>query len=65
MPIFFSLLGGLVGYYANKDKDKEKAKNILYVGIALFVMTLGFQVFAAGTGIGVLSLFSPLSFLVQ
>jgi hypothetical protein len=34
-PIFLGLLGGLIGYIAVKDDDREMAKNLLYLGIGM------------------------------
>ena len=33
VPLFFSTLGGLIGYFCVKDRDKNMANNILLVGI--------------------------------
>jgi len=44
LPIFFSIFGGIIGYLAVKNKDKRTAKNILYVGLGMFV--LGIIIFA-------------------
>ena len=36
LPIFFSILGGIIGYVAVKDTDIRKAKDIIYVGLIIF-----------------------------
>jgi hypothetical protein len=38
LPILLGILGGLIGYFAIKGKDKKMAKNILYVGLGTFVL---------------------------
>ena len=40
LPIFFSLLGGIIAYFVIKEDDPKKAKNCLYLGIALTVIPL-------------------------
>lgn len=66
MPVFFSLIGGIIGYFILKRDDLEKAKQVLYVGIAVFVLS----VFYSFVQFGVLfanqvSIVSPLSFLLD
>ena len=39
VPIFFSLLGGIIAYGVNQYKDPEKAKNFLWVGIFTTILT--------------------------
>ncbi len=40
LPIFFSIFGGLISYFAIRHDDPKKARNCLIVGIALFVIPL-------------------------
>lgn len=35
LPIFFSILGGLISYFALRNDDPSKAKNCLYLSLAL------------------------------
>lgn len=63
VPIFLSLIGGIIAYFAIRPRDKKKAKNLLLVGIAFFILTLGFQSLSLGLEIGALNIFSPLSML--
>ncbi len=42
MPIFLSWLGGLVAYFAVRDKDRSKAKWLLVLGIILTALPLVF-----------------------
>ena len=37
-PLFFGILGGLIGYVAVKDRDPKKAANILFVSIILTII---------------------------
>ncbi len=37
LPIFLFWLGGLAGYFAVRNKNKPKAKNLLLLGILIFV----------------------------
>ena len=35
LPIFFSLIGGLIAYFILRQDDPAKARNCLYLGMAL------------------------------
>ena len=35
VPILFSLIGGIISYYAIRRDDPKKAKNCLYLGLIL------------------------------
>ena len=35
MPILFSLIGGIIAYFAIRRDDPKKAKNCLYLGLIL------------------------------
>lgn len=35
LPIFFSLVGGVIAYFAIKNDDPKKARNCLVIGIIL------------------------------
>jgi len=39
LPIFFTIIGGIIAYYVIKDDDPKKAKNCLVLGILLTVIT--------------------------
>lgn len=32
-PIFFGIFGGIICYFSIKNRDKQMAKNLIYVGI--------------------------------
>ena len=40
VPLFFSLLGGLIGYVGVKEEDEEMAKNLLFFGFIMFIIQL-------------------------
>ena len=39
-PIFLSIIGGMIGYYMLLDRDKQKAKGVLYVGIVVLILEI-------------------------
>lgn len=49
-PIFLAVIGGVIAYLVLKDDDKALAKNCLYLGIILTVIS-----FVLGIIIGVMS----------
>jgi RNA polymerase subunit RPABC4/transcription elongation factor Spt4 len=42
LPVFFSILGGIIGYVGVKERDSEKAGSILACGILIFVVEVVF-----------------------
>lgn len=38
LPIFFTVIGGVIAYFVIKEDDPKKAKNCLYLGIILTVI---------------------------
>ena len=38
LPVFFGIVGGLIAYFVIRQDDPAKAKNCLYLGIALMVV---------------------------
>lgn len=38
LPILFGFIGGIIGFFAIKSNDKEKAVNLIMVGIAVTVI---------------------------
>ena len=40
VPFFFSILGGIIGYVAIKDRDAKKAKNVLLFGLGMFLFEI-------------------------
>jgi len=39
-PILFAILGGAVAWFVNKDKDPQKARSFLIVGVAMTVVNI-------------------------
>ena len=44
LPIFLSIIGGVIAYFVIKEDDPKKAKNCLYLGIILTAIGVGFTV---------------------
>ncbi len=44
LPIFLTIIGGVIAYFVIKEDDPKKAKNCLYLGIILTVIWIGFSV---------------------
>ncbi len=40
LPIFFSLIGGIIAYFAIRHNDPKKAKKCLYLGIILTMISI-------------------------
>ena len=40
VPIFFSIIGGLIGYVAVKDKDQIMANRLLFTGLVMFILCI-------------------------
>ncbi len=38
LPIFLGIIGGIIAYFVLRHDDPRKAKNCLYLAIALFVI---------------------------
>jgi hypothetical protein len=45
VPIFFGIIGGLIGYLIVKDDDKKMAKKLLIVGLIMSVFWILVNVF--------------------
>ena len=44
LPIFFSLIGGIIAYFVLRQDDPKKAKNCLYLGTVLQIIGLFVQI---------------------
>ena len=44
LPIFLTIIGGVIAYFVIKEDDPKKAKNCLYLGIILTAIGIGFTV---------------------
>jgi len=40
LPIFFSVIGGVIAFFVIKEDDPKKAKNCLYLGIILTALPI-------------------------
>ena len=38
LPIFFGIIGGVIAFFMIRQDDPSKAKNCLYLGLALMVV---------------------------
>jgi hypothetical protein len=38
LPIFLNILGGVIGYFLVKDKDRKFAERLLIVGVIMIVV---------------------------
>ena len=38
LPIFMGIIGGIIAYFVLRNDDPKKAKNCLYLGLALMVI---------------------------
>ena len=47
LPIFLGLIGGVIAYFILRNDDSKKAKNCLYLGIALAVIGIVMNAFFA------------------
>lgn len=57
LPIFFSVIGGVIAYFIIKDDDPRKAKNCLLLGIILTAISLAIFVVPILIGISLLPRF--------
>jgi len=44
LPILLTWLGGIIGYFALRDKDKRMARNVLIVGVVLTAIIVFFAI---------------------
>jgi hypothetical protein len=58
LPIFFSLIGGIIAWACIKDRDPRMAKNNLILGIILTVLPVA-VIMVIGLGIAAIPAFSP------
>lgn len=54
LPIFFSVIGGVIAYFIIKDDDPRKAKNCLFLGIILTAISIAIFVVPIMIGISLL-----------
>ena len=54
LPIFLSVIGGAIAYFALRGDDPRKAKNCLYLGIALTAASVAINLGLAATLPGIM-----------
>ena len=52
VPILFGIIGGIIGYYALRRDDPQKAKKCLYLGLVLTVINIIANIALFSVGIG-------------
>jgi len=58
LPIFFSVIGGVIAFFVIKEDDPKKARNCLYLGIILAVIPIVLILIPVLIGITILPHFS-------
>ncbi len=49
LPIFFGIIGGIIAFFILRQDDPRKARNCLYLGIALMVAGIILNVILVAT----------------
>ena len=49
LPIFFGIIGGIIAFFILRQDDPAKARNCLYLGIALMVAGIVLNIILAAT----------------
>jgi len=52
VPVLFGMIGGIIGYYALRRDDPQKAKKCLYLGLILTAINIIANVALVAAGIG-------------
>ncbi|QLC49561.1 zinc ribbon domain-containing protein [Methanolobus zinderi] len=45
LPIIFNIIGGIIAYFAIRNKNRQMAKNLLQIGLLIFVLVFGYIIF--------------------
>lgn len=54
LPILLSAIGGVIAYFALRNDDRQKAKNCLYLGLALTAASVAINLALAATFAGIM-----------
>ncbi len=49
LPILFGVIGGIIAFFILRHDDPRKAKNCLYLGLALMVVGIILNIFLAAS----------------
>jgi len=49
LPIVFGVIGGIIAFFILRHDDPRKAKNCLYLGLALMVVGIMLNIFLAAS----------------
>ena len=49
LPVFLGIIGGVIAYFVLRKDDPAKAKNCLYLGLALMAIGILFNIALDGT----------------
>ena len=52
VPILFGIIGGIIGYYALRRDDPQKAKKCFYLGLILTALNIIANIALVAAGIG-------------
>ena len=52
VPILFGIIGGIIGYYALRRDDPQKAKKCMYIGLILTAINIIANIALVAAGIG-------------
>ncbi len=50
LPIFLGVVGGIIGYFVIRHDDPKKAKNCMYLGVALTAVHIALNIVSAAVG---------------
>ncbi len=49
LPVFFGVIGGIIAFFILRHDDPRKAKNCLYLGLALMAIGIILNIFLAAS----------------
>ena len=51
LPIFFGVIGGIIAFFILRYEDPRKAKNCLFLGLALMIIGIIFNIFITASNL--------------